>query len=89
MAWTIEFDERAQRDLARLDKAIQRDIGRYLSTRIAPAEDPRSFGHALTHDLSGLWRYRVRDYRIVCELHDQHLLVLVVAVGHRSVVYKR
>ena len=88
LAWTIEFEERAKRDLSKLDKSIQREIVRYLETRIANSHDPRSFGHALSHNLSGLWRYRVRDYRIVCKLEQDRLIVLVVAIGHRSQVYK-
>jgi mRNA interferase RelE/StbE len=88
LAWTIEFEERAERELSRLDKSIQREIVRYLETRIANSHDPRSFGHALSHNLSGLWRYRVRDYRIVCKLEQDRLIVLVIAIGHRSQVYK-
>jgi mRNA interferase RelE/StbE len=88
LAWTIEFEERAERDLSRLDKSIQREIMKYLETRIANSHDPRSFGHALSHNLSGLWRYRVRDYRIVCKLEQDRLIVLVVAIGHRSQVFK-
>jgi mRNA interferase RelE/StbE len=88
LAWTIEFEERAERDLSRLDKPIQREIVKYLETRIANSNDPRSFGHALSHNLSGLWRYRVRDYRIVCKFEQDRLIVLIVAIGHRSQVYK-
>ena len=88
MAWTIEFDERAERDLSRLDKPIQREIVKYLETRIANSNDPRFFGHALSHNLSGLWRYRVCDYRIVCKFEQDRLVVLVVAISHRSQVYK-
>ncbi len=88
MAWTIEFDEQAERDLARLDHSIQREIKRYLLSRIAPAMNPRDFGHGLTCELAGLWRYRVRDYRIVCRIEDAKLVVLVIAVGHRSTIYE-
>lgn len=88
MAWTIEFDEQAQRELARLDKPIQLEISRYLDDRIAPSANPKAFGHPLGHELSGLWRYRVRDYRILCEIQDKKLSVLVVSIGHRSKVYK-
>jgi mRNA interferase RelE/StbE len=87
LAWTIEFDERAKRDLSKLDKPIQKRIRRFLQDRIATANDPRSFGHGLTHNLSSLWRFRVGDYRILCNIEDDRFIVLVVAVGHRSVVY--
>ena len=87
LAWTIEFDERAKRDLAKLDKPVQKRIRRYLQDRIAPAVDPKSFGHGLTRNLSNLWRFRVGDHRILCNIEFDRLIVLVVAVGHRSTVY--
>jgi mRNA interferase RelE/StbE len=89
LAWTIEFDEKAERDLAKLDKSIQKRIRRYLVDRVATAADPRSLGHTLRHDLAHLWRFRVQDYRIVCSLEDDRLIVLVVAIGHRSSIYGR
>jgi mRNA interferase RelE/StbE len=89
LAWTIEFDERAERDLAKLDKSIQRRIVQYLQKRIAPAKDPTAFGHGLAHNLSHLWRFRVGDYRILCRIEEDRLVVFVVAVGHRSAIYER
>ena len=88
MAWTIEYDPRALQDLKKLDRTIQRQILDYMDERIAPAKDPRSFGKPLRASKFGLWRYRVRDYRIICELQEKRLVVLVVAVGHRSTVYE-
>ena len=84
MAWTIEYDEEAVRDLKKLDRRAQREILDYMGQRIGRAEDPRSFGKPLRHSKFGLWRYRVRDYRIICQLQQAKLIVLVVAVGHRS-----
>jgi len=89
LAWTIEFDQRAARDLAKLDKPMQREIQRYLDERIAPAGDPKAFGHALGGGLSGIWRYRVRDYRILCHFEDEALIILVIEIGHRSKIYDR
>ncbi len=88
MAWTIEFDERAQRDLARVDKPIAKRIRRFLEDRVSTSDNPRDFGHSLKHQYSGLWRYRVGDYRIICQIEDQKLVVLVVEIGHRSSVYE-
>jgi mRNA interferase RelE/StbE len=88
LAWTIEYDPRAIDDLNRLSPDIRRDVVRYLETRIASADDPRVFGKSLRHELHGLWRYRVRDYRIVCALRDDTLVVLVVGVGHRRDIYR-
>ncbi len=59
----------------------------YLDERVAGDQDPRRFGKGLKADLVGLWRYRVRNYRILCQIQDGELLVLVVAVGHRKDIY--
>ena len=88
MSWTYRFNTSAKRELANLDRAAQREIVAYLDARIATAEDPRRFGKPLRSDLAGLWRYRVRDYRLVCQIQDDVLVVLVVTVGHRREVYR-
>ena len=87
MAWTIEYDEGALQDLKKLDRQMQREVLGYMEKRIAKADDPRSFGKPLRHSKFGLWRYRLRDFRIICQLQEARLIVLVVAVGHRSTVY--
>lgn len=87
MAWRVEFDPRAEKELAGLDRQAQREIVRYLRERIATDNDPRRFGKALAGGLHGLWRYRVGDHRVVCEIKDGVLIVLVVRVGHRREVY--
>jgi len=88
LAWLIEFGREARQDFANLDKPIQRRIYSYLNERIATATDARSFGKALRHSFSGLWCYRVGDYRVVCKIEDDKLTVLVVQIGHRSSVYE-
>jgi len=88
LAWTIEYDPGALKDLKKLDRQIQREILDYMDERVARAKDPRDFGKPLRASRFGLWRYRVRDYRIICELQERRLVVLVVAVGHRSTVYE-
>jgi mRNA interferase RelE/StbE len=88
LIWRVEFDERAARELRRLDKQAQRAILRYLRERIATDQDPRRFGKPLSRELTGLWRYRIGDYRVVCNIEDGQLLVLVVRVGHRRGVYE-
>lgn len=89
MNWVYRFDARALKELKNLGQPAQREILAYLDTRIAGSADPRRFGKALHSDLAGLWRYRVGDYRILCQLQDQTWLVLVVSVGHRKNVYLR
>jgi len=75
------------KELKKLGRQAQRDIVAYLDERVAGDADPRRFGKGLRADLVGLWRYRVGDYRILCQIKDEQLLVLVVAVGHRKDVY--
>ncbi len=87
MAWTVEWDERAIRDARKLDPQARKNIISYLRERINTEEDPRRFGKPLLADLSGLWRYRVGDYRILCRIEDDKVIVLVLAVGHRSKIY--
>ena len=87
MIWKVEWDDRARKELRKLDKQTQNDILQYLRKRIASSDDPRMFGKSLMYDKYGLWRYRVRDYRIICRLYDEEITVLVVKVGHRKNIY--
>jgi mRNA interferase RelE/StbE len=88
VSWVYRFDERALKELRKLDRTAQQEIIRYLDSRIAGKNDPRRFGKALQADLAGLWRYRVGNYRILCQIKDGVLLVLVVSVGHRKNIYR-
>jgi mRNA interferase RelE/StbE len=87
LGWTIEYDEAAVRDLRKLDPQVQREILDYMEKRFGQAQDPRSFGKPLRHSKFGLWRYRMADYRIICQLQQSKVVVLVVAVAHRSKIY--
>jgi mRNA interferase RelE/StbE len=86
--WQIEFDDRARKELRRLDAVIQKSILHYLRTRLAPAPDPRQLGKALSGELAGLWRYRVGDWRMICRIEDRKLVVLVLVIGHRRDIYR-
>lgn len=88
MAWRIELSESAIKQLARLDRAEAKRITGFLRNRLATLNDPRASGKALTGPLGGLWRYRVGDYRLICELQDHVLCVLVVRIGNRREVYR-
>ncbi len=88
MTWTVEFDDRARKELRKLDKKLQNDILKYLRERVAVDADPRRFGKPLSYDKHGLWRYRVQDARIVCRIEDNTLFILVVRVGNRKDIYK-
>jgi mRNA interferase RelE/StbE len=86
--WTVEFDDRARRELRKLDAGTQQTILCYLRERIAGAENPRQYGKPLRKNLAGLWRYRVGDYRLICRLEENRLVVFVLKVGHRREVYE-
>jgi len=88
LAWTIEYADVARTQLRKLDKAASRRILNYMDQRVARLEDPRSAGKALRGPLGDFWRYRVGEYRVICELHDQTLRVLVVRVGNRKDVHR-
>jgi mRNA interferase RelE/StbE len=84
----VEFDDRARRELRKLAAEMQETILRYLRERVAKSTDPRQFGKPLRMNLAGLWRYRIGDYRLICRLEDNRLVVLVLKVGHRREVYE-
>jgi mRNA interferase RelE/StbE len=89
LAWRVEFDDGAKRDLEKLDKPIALRITRFLRERVGQLDDPRSIGDALKGSrLGDFWRYRFGDYRIICDLQNQRLLVLVLRVGHRREIYR-
>lgn len=88
MAWRIELTGEARKQLAKLGHAEARRIRDYLRQRIEPLDDPRQLGKSLKSRFGGLWRYRVGDYRLICELRDETLVVLVVRIGHRKEVYR-
>ena len=88
MAWTVSVSNIAERQLRKLDRPIQKRILDWLSDRIEGCKNPRHFGEPLKGDHAGLGRYRVGDYRILCESQDQKVVVLVLTIGHRRQVYK-
>lgn len=89
MAWKVEITPEAAKELKKLGTADARRIRNYLRDRVSILEDPRLLGKALKGSALGqLWRYRVGDYRILCELQNDKMIVLVVALGHRRDVYR-
>jgi mRNA interferase RelE/StbE len=89
LAWTLEFSEKAIAALAKLDKQASSRIIAYLETRVAPLANPRDVGHALKgNKFGGTWRYLVGDYRVIAEILDQRVSILVVEVGHRREIYR-
>jgi len=87
VSWDYRIEESAKDTLARLGPSAAVEILRFLDKRIKGAADPTAFGKPLRGRLKGFWRYRVRDYRILCRIEAGIMIVVVVAVGHRSPVY--
>lgn len=87
MAWTIEYSEGALRTLKKMPPATARRIFDHMD-KISESDSVRSAGKALKGNLGNLWRYRVGDYRVICSINDEILLVLVVKIGHRREVYR-
>lgn len=88
MAWKIEFAPRVEKELKRIGKSEAKRILDYLVERVASSKDPRQLGKPLKGNLTEYWRYRVGDYRVVCEIQDTKMVVLVVRVGHRKEIYR-
>ena len=87
MTWKVEFDDRAAKELRKLDPQIQGEILAYLRRRIATTENPKRFGKSLSGSLGGLWRYRIRDYRLICSISERELTVVILRVSHHRNVY--
>lgn len=87
MTWQIKFAETAKKELAKLDKQAQKAILKYLRTRIVERNNPKDFGESLRGNLAGLWKYRIGSYRVVADIQDEQVTVLILKVGHRSKVY--
>ena len=86
--WRIEIGRTAEKQIQKLSPPAQESFVRFLRERVRPASDPRQFGKPLHGDKGGLWRYRVGDYRLICEIQDERITVLVIRVGHRKDVYR-
>ncbi len=89
MVWQIEFDPDALKDLKKIDKPIQVRLVGFLRTRVSTLANPRDLGEALSgQKLGSYWKYRVGDWRIICDIQDQRIVVRVLRVGNRREVYR-
>jgi mRNA interferase RelE/StbE len=90
LAWQIEVSDAARKKLVKMGRVEAKRITTFLRTRVATLDDPRKLGHALQGaHFAGLWRYRVGDYRILVDIREEVVTVLVVGIGHRSEVYRQ
>jgi mRNA interferase RelE/StbE len=89
MAYHIEVSTDANKQFKKLDKGIRERLIRFLFDRVATLEDPRSIGEALKGERLGeLWKYRVGNYRLICQIEDARIVVAVLRIGHRREVYR-
>ena len=89
MAWRIEFDPAAAKELRKLDRPVQQRLLGFLRLRVAPLEDPRTIGEALAGErLGAFWKYRVGDWRLICDIQDERIVVRVLRLGHSREVYR-
>ena len=89
MAWQIKFTETAKKQLAKFDNSVAKLITTYLRERVMPLDDPKTLGKPLTKNFNKYWRYRVGDCRVICDLEDESLTIMVVRVGKRKNVYRK
>jgi mRNA interferase RelE/StbE len=88
LAWTIEITRTAEKQITKLHRDAQQAIIRFLRERLAVTANPRQWGRPLQGDKRGLWRYWVGDYRLICDIQDERITVMVLQLGHRKDVYR-
>lgn len=88
MTWKVEFDNRARKELRKLNPQTQNRILKWLRETLATSEDPRRTGKSLNGRMKGLWRYWIGAYRIISQIQDENILILVVSIGHRRDLYE-
>ncbi|MDR2457853.1 MAG: type II toxin-antitoxin system RelE/ParE family toxin [Clostridiales Family XIII bacterium] len=87
-SWKVEFDEKSRKIFNKFSETVKEQILKYLQ-KVEQSNDPKAFGKSLVGDRKGIWRCRVGDYRILCEIINEELLILVIDVGHRREIYKK
>ncbi|MFZ0955894.1 MAG: type II toxin-antitoxin system RelE/ParE family toxin [Candidatus Sulfotelmatobacter sp.] len=88
MITTIDYTQTARKQLKKLDKPMARRILDLMDGRVAKQENPRTLGKALSGPLGTLGRYRIGDYRVICEIQHSAVTILVIRIGHRGEVYR-
>jgi len=86
--WRIEITRTAEKQISKFSRPAQKSIQRFLRERLAPSDNPRQWGKPLRGEKKDLWRYRVGDYRLICDIQEERVAVLVLEVGHRKDVYR-
>ena len=89
MRYTVETTSRFDKDFKKLDQYTKRMIKAWIEKHLFNCEDPRAFGKGLTANKKGQWRYRIGDYRLICDIQDDALVILALSVGHRREIYRK
>lgn len=89
MTYSVETTARFDREFKKLDRYTQRMIKAWIEKNLIGCSDPRIHGKGLTANRSGQWRYRIGDYRLLCDIQDNELVILALTVGHRREVYEK
>lgn len=88
MRFDVEYTEKAKKSIRKLDNSVRMMIKAWIEKNLVGIDDPKKHGKGLSSSLSGYWRYRVGDYRILAEIQEHRLVILVIEVGHRRDIYK-
>lgn len=88
MKYDVELSERFKKEFRKLDMYTQKMIRAWINKNLVDCTDPRQHGKGLTANRSGQWRYRIGDYRLICEIHENELVILALTVGHRREIYE-
>lgn len=89
MSYRVETTIRFDKEFRKLDRYTQMMIKSWITKHLSGCENPRAFGKGLSANQKGRWRYRIGDYRMICEIYDDKLVILAMSIGHRSEIYKR
>ena len=89
MKYSVETTPRFDKEFKKLDKYTQKMIRSWVNKHLLDCENPRAFGKGLTANLSGHWRYRIGDYRLICKIQDNELIILALAIGHKKDIYMK
>jgi mRNA interferase RelE/StbE len=89
MPWIIDLSNEALKALSKIDRTPRSKIRAFIDKELPKMSNPRLKGKALSGDLKGLWRYRIGDYRVICQIKDNELVILIVELGHRKEVYRK
>ena len=88
MIYELKYEARAVKQIKKLDLATRKLIKSWIEKNLLNTDNPRQHGKGLTGSLSQYWRYRVGDYRILAEINDAEIIIIIVEVGHRRDIYR-